>query len=184
MNLKFYVIKEDIIKFCDEVIEYGFYVVCVNFYRVKFVKDYLREKNVDVKVVSVIGFLLGVILMEVKVFEVKRVFEDGVDEFDMVINIGVFKDKDYEYVKNDIVEVVKVVYERGVKVKVIIEICYFIEEEKVKVCELVKEVGVDFVKILIGFGIGGVIVEDVRLMRKVVGFEMGVKVVGGIRMYE
>lgn len=122
--------------------------------------------------------------MEVKVFEVKRVFEDGVDEFDMVINIGVFKDKDYEYVKNDIVEVVKVVYERGVKVKVIIEICYFIEEEKVKVCELVKEVGVDFVKILIGFGIGGVIVEDVRLMRKVVGFEMGVKVVGGIRMYE
>ena len=173
-NLKPYASKEDIIRLCDEAIQYNFYAVCVNPYRVKLAKDYLREKGADVRVASVIGFPLGATPTEVKVFEAKRALEDGADELDMVINIGALKDGDYEYVKNDIAEVVKV----------ILETCYLTDEEKVKACELAKEAGADFVKTSTGFGTGGATVEDVRLMRKVVGPEMGVKASGGIRTYE
>ncbi|WP_371731582.1 deoxyribose-phosphate aldolase [Thermococcus sp. MV11] len=183
-NLKPYATKDDIIKLCDEAIEYNFYAVCVNPYRVRLAKEYLREKKADVKVASVIGFPLGATPTEVKVFEAKRALEDGADELDMVINIGAMKDRDYDYVKRDIEEVVKVAHEKGAKVKVIIETCYLTEEEKVKACELAKEAGADFVKTSTGFGTGGATVEDVRLMRKVVGPEMGVKAAGGIRTYE
>ena len=183
-NLKPYASREDIIRLCDEAIEYNFYAVCVNPYRVKLAKEYLREKKADVKVASVIGFPLGATPTEVKVFEAKKALEDGADELDMVINIGALKDKGYDYVRNDIAEVVKVAHEKGAKVKVIIETCYLTEEEKVKACELAKEAGADFVKTSTGFGTGGATVEDVRLMRKVVGPEMGVKAAGGIRTYE
>jgi deoxyribose-phosphate aldolase len=183
-NLKPYATADDIKKLCDEAVEYNFYAVCVNPYRVKLAKDYLKEKNADVKVASVIGFPLGATPTEVKVFEARKALEDGADELDMVINIGALKDRDYEYVKNDIAEVVKVAHERGAKVKVIIETCYLTEEEKVKACELAKEAGADFVKTSTGFGTGGATIEDVRLMRKVVGPEMGVKAAGGIHTYE
>jgi deoxyribose-phosphate aldolase len=183
-NLKPYATADDIKKLCDEAVEYNFYAVCVNPYRVKLAKDYLKEKNADVKVASVIGFPLGATPTEVKVFEARKALEDGADELDMVINIGALKDRDYEYVKNDIAEVVKVAHEKGAKVKVIIETCYLTEEEKVKACELAKEAGADFVKTSTGFGTGGATIEDVRLMRKVVGPEMGVKAAGGIRTYE
>lgn len=183
-HLKPYATKEDIIKLCDEAIQYGFYAVCVNPYRVKLAKDYLSGKGADVKVASVIGFPLGATPTEVKVFEAKKALDDGADELDMVINIGALKDGDYEYVKRDIEEVVKVAHEKGAKVKVIIETCYLTDEEKVKACELAKEAGADFVKTSTGFGSGGATVEDVRLMRKVVGPEMGVKASGGIRTYD
>ena len=183
-NLKPYATADDIIKLCDEAIEYGFYAVCVNPYRVRLAKEYLRERKADVKVASVIGFPLGATPTEVKVFEARKALEDGADELDMVINIGALKDRDYEYVKNDIAEVVKVAHEKGAKVKVIIETCYLTEEEKVKACELAKEAEADFVKTSTGFGTGGATVEDVRLMRRVVGSEMGVKAAGGIRTYE
>ncbi len=183
-NLRPYATREDIMKLCDEAIEYNFYAVCVNPYRVKLAKDYLREKKADVKVASVIGFPLGATPTEVKVFEAEKALEDGADELDMVINIGALKDKDYDYVKRDIGEVVKVAHERGAKVKVIIETCYLTEEEKVKACELAKEAGADFVKTSTGFGSGGATVEDVRLMRRVVGPDMGVKAAGGIRTFQ
>ncbi|WP_456365346.1 deoxyribose-phosphate aldolase [Thermococcus sp.] len=183
-NLRPYATREDIMKLCDEAIEYNFYAVCVNPYRVKLAKDYLREKKADVKVASVIGFPLGATSTEVKVFEAERALEDGADELDMVINIGALKDRDYDYVKGDIEEVVKVAHERGAKVKVIIETCYLTEEEKVKACELAKEAGADFVKTSTGFGTGGATVEDVRLMRRVVGPDMGVKAAGGIRTFQ
>lgn len=183
-NLRPYATRGDIMKLCDEAIKYGFYAVCVNPYRVKLAKDYLREKNADVKVASVIGFPLGATPTEVKVFEAERALEDGADELDMVINIGALKDRDYEYVRGDIGEVVKVAHERGAKVKVIIETCYLTEEEKVKACELAKEAGADFVKTSTGFGTGGAKVEDVRLMRRVVGPDMGVKAAGGIRTFQ
>ncbi|NJE01951.1 deoxyribose-phosphate aldolase [Thermococcus sp. JdF3] len=183
-NLKPYATADDIRKLCDEAVEYGFYAVCVNPYRVKLAREYLREKGADVKVASVIGFPLGATPTEVKVFEAERALDDGADELDMVINIGALKDGDYEYVRKDIAEVVRVAHERGAKVKVIIETCYLTEEEKVKACELAKEAGADFVKTSTGFGTGGATVEDVRLMRKVVGSEMGVKAAGGIRTYE
>ncbi len=183
-NLKPYAMREDIIRLCDEAVQYGFYAVCVNPYRVKLAKDYLRERGAGVKVASVIGFPLGATPTEVKVFEARKALEDGADELDMVINIGALKDGDHEYVKREIAEVVKVAHERNAKVKVIIETCYLTEEEKVKVCELAKEAGADFVKTSTGFGSGGATVEDVRLMRKTVGPGMGVKAAGGIRTYE
>ncbi|GAB6103139.1 deoxyribose-phosphate aldolase [Thermococcus atlanticus] len=181
-NLKAYATGEDIIKLCREAMEYGFYAVCVNPYRVKLAKETLKGSGV--KVATVIGFPLGATPTEVKVFEAKKALEGGADELDMVINIGALKDKDYDYVRNDIAEVVKVAHEKNAKVKVIIETCYLTEEEKVKACELAKEAGADFVKTSTGFGTGGATVEDVRLMRKVVGEGMGVKAAGGIRTYE
>ncbi|WP_461867127.1 deoxyribose-phosphate aldolase [Thermococcus sp.] len=183
-NLKAYATKEDIIKLCDEAKKYGFYAVCVNPYRVKLAKDYLSEKGSNIKVATVIGFPLGATPTEVKVAEAKKALDDGADELDMVINIGALKDGDYDYVRKDIEEVVKVAHEKEAKVKVIIETCYLTEVEKIKACELAKEAGADFVKTSTGFGTGGATVEDVRLMRKVVGEEMGVKAAGGIRTYE
>ncbi len=183
-NLKPHATRGDIIRLCDEAVQYGFYAVCVNPYRVKLAKDYLKEKNADVKVASVIGFPLGATPTEIKVAESRRALKDGADELDMVINIGALKDGDYDYVKKDIAEVVRVAHERGAKVKVIIETCYLTDEEKVKACELAKEAGADFVKTSTGFGSGGATVEDVMLMRKTVGPEMGVKAAGGIRTYE
>ncbi|NJE05463.1 deoxyribose-phosphate aldolase [Thermococcus sp. M36] len=181
-NLKPYATREDIIRLCEEAKKYGFYAVCVNPYRVRLAKEVLGDSGV--KVATVIGFPLGATPTEVKVFEAKKALEDGADELDMVINIGALKDGDYEYVKNDIAEVVKVAHERGAKVKVIIETCYLTEEEKVKACELAKEAGADFVKTSTGFGTGGATVEDVKLMRRTVGPEMGVKASGGVRTYE
>jgi len=181
-NLKPYATKEDIIKLCEEAKEHNFYAVCVNPYRVKLAKEQLKET--DIKVASVIGFPLGATPTEVKVFEAKKALEDGADELDMVINIGALKDKDYEYVKKDIAEVVKVAHEKGAIVKVIIETCYLTDEEKEIACKLAMEAGADFVKTSTGFGSGGATVEDVRLMRKVVGDKLGVKAAGGIRTYE
>ena len=181
-NLKSYATKEDIIKLCEEAKKYGFYAVCVNPYRVKLAKEHL--KGTDIKVASVIGFPLGATPTEVKVFEAKKALENGADELDMVINIGALKDKDYEYVKKDIEDVTKVAHEKGAIVKVIIETCYLSEEEKEIACKLVMEAGADFVKTSTGFGTGGATIEDVKLMRKVVGDKLGVKAAGGIRTYE
>lgn len=181
-NLKSYATKEDIIKLCEEAKKYGFYAVCVNPYRVKLAKEHL--KGTDIKVASVIGFPLGATPTEVKVFEAKKALENGADELDMVINIGALKDKDYEYVKKDIEDVTKVAHEKGAIVKVIIETCYLSEEEKEIACKLAMEAGADFVKTSTGFGTEGATIEDVKLMRKVVGDKLGVKAAGGIRTYE
>ena len=181
-NLKSYATKGDIIKLCEEAKKYGFYAVCVNPYRVKLAKEHL--KGTDIKVASVIGFPLGATPTEVKVFEAKKALENGADELDMVINIGALKDKNYEYVKKDIEDVTKVAHEKGAIVKVIIETCYLSEEEKEIACKLAMEAGADFVKTSTGFGTGGATIEDVKLMRKVVGDKLGVKAAGGIRTYE
>lgn len=181
-NLKSYATKEDIIKLCEEAKKYGFYAVCVNPYRVKLAKEHL--KGTDIKVASVIGFPLGATPTEVKVFEAKKALENGADELDMVINIGALKDKDYEYVKKDIEDVTKVAHEKGAIVKVIIETCYLTEEEKEIACKLAVEAGADFVKTSTGFGTSGATIEDVKLMRKIVGEKVGVKAAGGIRTYK
>jgi len=181
-NLKAYASKEDIIKLCDEARRYNFYAVCVNPYRVKLAKEQLQGTNI--KVATVIGFPLGATPTEVKVFEAKKALEDGADEVDMVLNIGALKDKAYKYVRNDIAEVVRIAHEKGAIVKVIIETCYLSEEEKEIACKLAVEAGADFVKTSTGFGTGGATIEDVKLMRKVVGDKLGVKAAGGIRTYE
>ncbi len=178
-NLKPYATREEIKKLCDEAKKYGFYGVCVNPYRVKDAAEFLKGTNI--KIVSVVGFPLGATFTEVKVQETIMAIRHGANEIDMVLNIGALKDGNYEFVENDIRCVVNAAHELGAKVKVIIETCYLSDEEKVRACNIAKKAQADFVKTSTGFGSEGARVEDVKLMRSVVGNNMGVKAAGGIR---
>ena len=169
--------REAVKKICEEAKEYSFMSVCVNSYYTSYVAQQL--KGTDVKVCTVIGFPLGQMSTRAKVAETAIAVEDGAQEIDMVINVGALKDKLYDVVLSDIREVKKAC--GNALLKVIIETCLLTDEEKVKACELSKEAGADFVKTSTGFSTGGAKAEDVALMRKTVGDEMGVKASGGIR---
>ncbi|MED3661518.1 deoxyribose-phosphate aldolase [Ureibacillus sp. FSL K6-8385] len=171
--------KEQIKQLCEEAKKYGFASVCVNPYWVKYCKRFLEGANV--KVCTVVGFPLGATTTETKVFETKQAIENGADEIDMVINIGLLKTRDYERVKEEIRQVVDAA--AGRLVKVIIETCLLTEEEKVKACQLAVEAGAAFVKTSTGFSTAGATAEDVALMRKTVGEQIGVKASGGIRSF-
>jgi len=174
--------KEDIAKLCREAQEHGFGCVCVNPTYVAFAVKLL--KDTQIKVCSTIGFPDGTTLLEVKAFEAEKVVKLGAEELDMVMNISAFKSRNYELVKKDIRGVTAVKeLSPNVVVKVIIETAYLNNEEKVTACRLVKEAGADFVKTSTGI-YGKATVEDVRLMRKTVGENFGVKAAGGIRTYE
>ncbi|HFI0352293.1 TPA: deoxyribose-phosphate aldolase [Streptococcus suis] len=172
--------KEQVAKILAEAKEYDFASVCVNPTWVTYAAQELKDS--DVKVCTVIGFPLGANTPAVKAFETKDAIENGADEIDMVINIGALKSKNDELVLEDIKAVVEASGDK--LVKVIIETCLLTEEEKVKACQLSKEAGADFVKTSTGFSTGGATVEDVALMRKTVGSDMGVKASGGARSYE
>ena len=173
--------KEQIKQLCDEAVEYGFASVCVNSGNVTLAYEYL--KHTDIPVCCTVGFPLGATTTQAKVFEAKEAMENGAGEIDMVINIGALKSRDYDRVKSDIEEVV--IAARGkASVKVIIETCLLEDEEKVKACEIAAEAGADFVKTSTGFSTGGANVEDIKLMRSVVGPRMGVKASGGIGDHE
>lgn len=163
---------------CEEALEYKFAAVCVNPYHVEFCSDLL--KNSDVKVATVIGFPLGANTKETKAFETIDSIKKGADEVDMVINIGALKDKNYELVQEDIESVVKAANGKAI-VKVIIETSLLTEEEKSKACELSLAAKADFVKTSTGFSTGGATVEDVKLMKSIVGNNMGIKASGGVR---
>ena len=173
--------ETQVAKICDEALANDFASVCVNQYYTRFVAEKL--KGSDVKVCTVVGFPLGMSDTGVKAFETKAAIEDGAQEIDMVINVGALKDKKYDYVKNDI-HTLKEVCGSDIVLKVIIETCLLTDEEKVKACELAKEAGADFVKTSTGFSTGGAKAEDVALMRKTVGDDMGVKASGGIHTAE
>jgi deoxyribose-phosphate aldolase len=166
---------------CEEAMEYNFAAVCVNPYYVKACKEILKDSKV--KVATVIGFPLGANTKEVKVFETIDAIKNGADEIDMVINIGALKHKEYEIVKEDIKSVVDAAKGKAI-VKVIIETCLLTEEEKAKACELSMEVGADFVKTSTGFSTGGATIEDVKLMKSIVGDKLEVKASGGVRDLE
>lgn len=170
--------REAVIKVCEEAKEYGFFSVCINPYYVSLVSDQLKES--DVKVTSVIGFPLGASISEVKAIEATKAIADGADEIDMVINVAALKNKEYNYVLEDIKAVVEACKGKAL-LKVIIETCLLTEEEKVKACELSVEAGADYVKTSTGFSTAGATPEDIALMRKVVGPEIGVKASGGVR---
>lgn len=173
--------EEQIKQVCAEAREYGFASVCVNPYYASLVRKELE--GTKVKTCVVVGFPLGATTKEVKAFETKQAIENGAQEVDMVINIGALKSKKYEDVKEDIEAVVEASNGKAL-VKVIIETCLLTKEEKVKVCEISKEVGADFVKTSTGFSTGGATVEDIKLMRETVGPNMGVKASGGVRTKE
>lgn len=169
--------EKEIINLCEEAKKYNFASVCVNPCYVKKCVEILRESNVDV--CTVVGFPLGSMTTESKLFETEQALKDNADEIDMVINIGKLKDKDYDYVKNEINLLKKAC---GNKIlKVIIETCLLTDEEKIKACELSKEVGADFVKTSTGMSKAGAKKEDIILMKNVVGNDLGVKASGGIK---
>ena len=170
--------KSEIEQLCKEAMEYKFAAVCINPYYVSYCKEILKGSNI--KVATVIGFPLGANTKELKAFEALDAINNGADEIDMVINIGALKDKDYEFVKNDIKLVVDIAKEKAI-VKVIIETALLTDEEKVKACELSMEAGADFVKTSTGFSTGGATIEDVKLMKSVVGDNLEVKASGGVR---
>jgi deoxyribose-phosphate aldolase len=170
--------KEQIEKLCNEAKEYNFASVCVNPTWVKYASELLQ--GTEVKVCTVIGFPLGANTPETKAFETKNAIENGAEEVDMVINIGALKSGNYDLVEEDIRAVVEAAKGKALT-KVIIETSLLTEEEKVKACELSAKAGADYVKTSTGFSTGGATVEDVALMRKTVGPDIGVKASGGVR---
>ena len=169
---------DDIKKLVDEAVENDFYSVCVNSSFIKFIRDY----NKEIRIASVVGFPLGAMAKEAKVFEAKSAIEDGACEIDMVINIGRLKSKDYDYVEDEIRQIKEAIGDNVLKV--IIETCLLTDEEKVKACELSVKAGADFVKTSTGFSTGGAKVSDVKLMADNVGDKAKVKASGGIHTRE
>lgn len=170
--------KEQIVKLCEEAKEYGFFSVCVNPTWVARASELLKGSNV--KVCTVIGFPLGANTSETKAFEAKDAIDKGATEVDMVINIGALKDQNDELVENDIRAVVDISQGKAL-VKVIIETSLLTEDEKVRACKLAVRAGADYVKTSTGFSTGGATIEDIKLMRKTVGPDIGVKASGGVR---
>lgn len=168
--------KEQVKKIVDEAKKYEFKSVCVNSSYVSYVANELKDTNIGVT--SVVGFPLGAMTSKAKAFEAKDAIDNGATEIDMVINIGRLKDKDYDYVLEDIKAVRKAT--EGKVLKVIIETSLLTDEEKVKACELSKQAKADFVKTSTGFSTAGAKASDVKLMRETVGDSMGVKASGGI----
>lgn len=172
--------QEQIETLIEEAKKYDFASVCVNPTWVNFAAQAL--KATDVKVCTVIGFPLGANTPELKAFETSDAIQNGANEVDMVINIGALKSRNFDLVERDIRAVVEAA--KGTLVKVIIETCLLTDDEKVKACQIAQKAGADFVKTSTGFSTGGATVEDVALMRKTVGPDMGVKASGGARSYE
>ena len=172
--------SEQIEKLCAEARKYDFMSVCVNPAYVPLAASLL--KGSDVKVCTVIGFPLGMNLTETKVEEAKAVIRNGATEVDMVINVGKLKEKDNKYVEDEIRAIKKACGD--ILLKVIIETCLLTEEEKIRACQLAKKAGANYVKTSTGFSTGGAKVEDIALMRKTVGEELGVKASGGIHSKE
>ncbi|MBI1745799.1 MAG: deoxyribose-phosphate aldolase [Acidobacteria bacterium] len=170
---------EDVSKLCREAMENQFAAVCVN-------PSYVRHAarmvcGTSVAVASVVGFPLGATLPDVKAYETRRVIGDGAREVDMVINVGALKSLDDDLLRRDLQAVVEACRDYEVLSKVIIETALLTDDEKVKACLLAKAAGADYVKTSTGFSSGGATPEDVALMRRVVGKEIGVKASGGIR---
>ena len=172
--------KEQIVSLCEESKKYNFKSVCVNPDYIKLSKECL--KGSDVLVCTVIGFPLGSMTTEAKIFETKDAIEKGADEIGMVINISKLKDKENEYVYNEIKKIKEACGTHTLKV--ILECCLLTDEEIVRASKIAKEANADFVKTSTGFSLHGATLKDVKLMRETVGPNMGVKAAGGVRTKE
>lgn len=165
----------DIQTLCDDGIKYGCASVCIPPSFVKKAKERVGDK---IKICTVIGFPNGYATTAVKCFETAEAVKNGADEIDMVINIGALKEKDYDFVLNEI----KAVREncKGKILKVIIETCLLSEEEKIKMCEIVSDSGADFIKTSTGFSTGGATREDIELFASHIKPHLKIKAAGGI----
>lgn len=166
---------DDIKTLCDEAITYGCASVCIPPSYVKETKEYVGEK---IKICTVIGFPNGYSTRNIKWLETKNAVENGADEIDMVINIGLLKDKKYD----DVLAEIKTVKNacKGKILKVIVETCLLTEEEKIKMCEIVSKSGADFIKTSTGFSTGGATSSDVELFAEHVKNGVQIKAAGGI----
>lgn len=176
--LKQNAVAKEVEQLCGEALEYGFCSVCINPTHIERCKNLLAGSQV--KVCTVIGFPLGANTTASKVFEARDAEQMGADEIDMVINIGAMKDNELNFVRDDIASVVQATSQHIIT-KVILENAFLTTEEKIKGCLMSRAARADFVKTSTGFGPSGATLEDVALMRYVVGQELGVKAAGGIR---
>jgi deoxyribose-phosphate aldolase len=167
-------------RYCDEAKTYGFASVCVNSCHASLVALQLRGSGIHT--CCVVGFPLGAMLTAAKAFEASEAVKEGADEIDMVINVGALKDKNWDFVKNDIAAVVEA--SKPSIVKVIIETCLLTEEEKVKACVLAEEANAAFVKTSTGFSTKGATIEDIQRIKKTVGDRLQIKASGSIRTAE
>jgi deoxyribose-phosphate aldolase len=168
-------------KLCQEALQYRFFGVCVNSSRVGYVARKLQGTGINV--CSVVGFPLGAMTSRSKAFETREAISDGASEIDMVINVSLLKSGDLRGVEEDIRSVRRAT-RANTALKVIIETALLSQDEKVMACEISKKAGADFVKTCTGFSGGAASVEDISLMRRIVGPGMGVKASGGVRTYK
>ncbi len=169
----------DIRELCDGAIRYNTASVCIPPSFVKKAKGYVNEK---MKVCTVIGFPNGYNTTDVKVFETSNAIQNGADEIDMVINIGMLKEKEYDAILNEINEIKKACGDKILKV--IIETCLLTEEEKIKMCDIVSNSNADFIKTSTGFSTGGATIEDIKLFKKHIKNDKKIKAAGGISSFE
>lgn len=167
----------DIALLCKEAMEHHFYAVCVNGCYTAFAKAEL--KNTSIKIATVVGFPLGAVSTQTKVFETKEAIAHGADEIDMVLQIGALINNDLDTVKKDILAVREA--SKGKVLKVIFENCYLNDSQIKNACDICLEANVDFIKTSTGFGTGGATIENVRLMKEIVGNQIKIKASGGIR---
>lgn len=172
--------KSQIRQLCEEAVKHQFYAVCVNGCYVTYVSELLKQQ--PVKVAAVIGFPLGAMDTESKVFEAKKCVENGADEIDMVINVSLLKSGCYMKVADEIRLVKEAIGDKTLKV--ILETCYLSPEEIIVASQMVVSGRADFVKTSTGFGIGGAKLVDVLLMKEVVGNLAEIKASGGVRDYD
>lgn len=169
--------KHQVRVLCDEALTHHFFSVCVNPWMITTCREVLKTTKVNI--CTVVGFPLGTTESSVKAFETGRALNLGAHEVDMVINIGALKAQEYSYVEKEIQAVVRAA--EGKTVKVILETCLLTDDEKKKACEISVAAGAHFVKTSTGFSTGGATVEDITLMKNIVGSKAQVKASGGIR---
>ena len=177
--LKPYASEEALAAFCRESAAHHFAMVAINSAPVKLCHEIL--KDTDVHVGAAIGFPLGQTTIEVKRFETDTAIDEGADEIDYVVNLGRLKSGDWAYVEEEMDAIAAACRKHGRLCKVIFENCYLTDAEKIRLCEIALRVKPDFIKTSTGSGAGEGTVEDVRLMKSVVGDAIGIKAAGGIR---
>ena len=177
--LSAYASDDDFIKLCKEAKEIGAAMVAINSGPVRLCKKLLQGSNVHVG--AAISFPLGQTSLEMKIAETKQAIEDGADEIDYVVNVGKVKMHDYDYIRKEMESIVSICKENGIISKVIFENCYLEKDEIKELAFIAKEIKPDYIKTSTGFGTSGAKVEDVALMKEIVGDSVLVKAAGGIR---
>ena len=173
---------EDIRKICDDGMKFKVASICIPPSYVKKAKEYIKSKESNLKVCTVIGFPNGYNTSEVKCFETKNAIENGADEIDMVINLGWVKENKYDLILQEIMKIKQICNDKVLKV--IIETCFLTDEEKIKLCEVISNSGADYIKTSTGFGSKGATAEDIIILNENISKNLKIKAAGGISSIE